>query len=294
MGTDTHLVVTARSPRTASAALDRGRERIDELEALWSRFRPASEISVLNALAGMPVRVSPETIALVQRALDGVRLTDGLFDPTVLGAVVRAGYDRTYTELDPASTPHDERGLGAPLIEVDPIALLVRLPEGVGFDPGGIGKGLAADIVVRELAEHVDGVCVNIGGDLRVLGEAPDPGGWTVEIEDPFGGSSRGVVSLEAGAVATSSRTKRVLAAGHHLIDPATGAPSQVGTAAATAIAGQGWIAEIAAKAAFIAGPARAVSLFASLGVDGMIVLNDGTERRSAGYERFLLGAVAA
>ena len=64
----------------------------------------------MNALAGMPVRVSPETIALVQRALDGVRLTNGRFDPTVLGAVVRAGYDRTYAEIVPGAAADDERG----------------------------------------------------------------------------------------------------------------------------------------------------------------------------------------
>jgi thiamine biosynthesis lipoprotein len=294
MGTDAHLIVTARSPRTASAALDRGRERVEELEALWSRFRPASEVSVLNALAGIPVSVSPETVALVQRALDGVRLTGGLFDPTVLGAVVRAGYDRTYADVDPLATTDDTRTLGAPLIEVDPVALLVRLPEGVGFDPGGIGKGLAADIVVRELAERVDGVCVNIGGDLRVLGDAPDPAGWAVEIEDPFGGPSRGVISLVAGAIATSSRTKRVLAQGHHLIDPSTGTPARVGAASATVLAGQGWIAEVAAKAAFLAGPTRATSVLEALGADGMVILDDGSERRSPGYARFLSGQAAA
>ena len=91
MGTDIHLIAVAGSARAASAAVDRGRERIEQLDGLWSRFRPASEVSVMNALAGMPVRVSPETIALVQRALDGVRLTGGRFDPTVLGAVIRAG-----------------------------------------------------------------------------------------------------------------------------------------------------------------------------------------------------------
>src|SRR5262249_52138131 len=159
-----------------------------ELETLWSRFRPTSEVSVMNALAGMPVRVSRETIALVQRALDGVRLTGGRFDPTVLGAVVRAGYDRTYTEIVPDAAPGDDRCLGAPLIEVDPVAGLVRVPAGVGFDPGGIGKGLAADVVARELADRVDGLCVNIGGDLRLLGAAPEGPAWGVEVEDPFGG----------------------------------------------------------------------------------------------------------
>ncbi len=294
MGTDAHVITTAPSARSASAALDRARERIEELEAMWSRFRPASEVSVLNALAGIPVCVSPETVALVQRAVDGVRLTDGRFDPTVLGAVVRAGYDRTYAEVDPRALPDDDRGLGAPLIEVDPVARLVRLPEGVGFDPGGIGKGLAADLVVRELADRVDGICVNLGGDLRVQGVAPDPSGWAVEIEDPFGDPPRGVVSLFDGAVATSARTKRVLAGGHHLIDPATSDPANVGIASATVIAGQGWIAEVLAKAAFLAGPTEATLLLERAGVDGMVVLDDGGERRSGGYTRFLCEGVAA
>jgi thiamine biosynthesis lipoprotein len=294
MGTDAHLVVTAPSARAASWALDQGRERIDELERLWSRFLPASEVSVLNALAGMPVRVSPETVALVQRALDGMRLTNGRFDPTVLGAVVRAGYDRTYAEIEQGATPQDARGLGASLIEVDPVGHLVRLPPGVGFDPGGIGKGLAADIVVRELAAKVTGICVNLGGDLRVFGLSPEAGGWAIEIEDPFGGPSRGVVSLFDGAVATSARTKRVLGEGHHLIDPATGRPAQVGTASATVIAGQAWIAEVLAKAAFLSGPDDATTLLETAGVDGMIVTDDGEERRSAGYARFLCGKAAA
>jgi thiamine biosynthesis lipoprotein len=295
MGTEVHLIAVARSARAASAAVDRGRERIEELEAHWSRFRPASEVSVMNALAGMPVRVSPETIALVQRALNGVRLTGGRFDPTVLGAVVRAGYDRTYTEIVPDAAPDDDRQLGAPRIEVDPVALRVRLPGRVGFDPGGIGKGLAADIVAYELADHVAGICVNIGGDLRVHGEAPDGPAWGVEIEDPFGGPSRAVLSLADGAVATSSRTQRVLRdGGHHLIDPATERPAATGVASATAIAGQGWIAEVLAKASFLAGADDGCEVLEAAGVAGVLVLDDGRERRTSGYQTFLSQEVAA
>jgi thiamine biosynthesis lipoprotein len=294
MGTDAHVIVTARSARTASAVLDRARERIEELESLWSRFRPTSEVSVMNALAGMPVRVSSETIALVQRALDGLRLTEGRFDPTVLGAVVRAGYDRTYAEITPGAAPQDPRERGARFIEVDPVAHLVRVPTGVGFDPGGIGKGLAADIVVRELADRVEGLCVNLGGDLRIHGTAPHADGWAIAIEDPFGGPSRGTIVLREGAVATSSRTKRILRGGHHLIDPSTGRPADVGVASATVIAGQGWIAEVLAKAAFLVGSADATTMLGTLGADGMLVLDDGTERRSNGYAKFACEAVPA
>ena len=62
----------------------------------------------------------------------------------------------------------------------------MRLPAGSGFDPGGIGKGLAADIVSAELlAAGARGACVNLGGDLRVTGEAPGGGTWTVAVEHP-------------------------------------------------------------------------------------------------------------
>jgi thiamine biosynthesis lipoprotein len=295
MGTDVHLIAVARSTRSASAAVEHGRERIEQLEALWSRFRPTSEVSVMNALAGMPVRVSPETITLVQRALDGARLTGGRFDPTVLGAVVRAGYDRSYTDIDPHAATGDDRGLGAPGIEVEPDALLVRLPRRVGFDPGGIGKGLAADIVSHEFADSVAGICVNIGGDLRVQGQSPDGPAWGIEVEDPFGGAPRGVLSLADGAVATSSRTQRVLRdGGHHLIDPATGLPAAGGVASVTAIAGQGWMAEVLAKASFLAGADEGCDVLEAAHVDGVLVLDDGSERHTRDYHRFQSGNEAA
>ncbi len=295
MGTDIHLIAVAGRQRAAASALDRARERIDELEALWSRFRPTSDISIVNAMAGTPVRVSPETVALVQRAIDGYRLTEGRFDPTVLGAVVRAGYDVSYERIRPDLRTSDARVFGAPLIEVDPIAGLVRLPEGVGFDPGGIGKGLAADIVVAELLDRVDGICVNLGGDLRVAGRAPDDCGWVISIEDPVGGPSHGDICLADGAVATSSRTQRVLRdGGHHLIDPTTGRPAQTSILSSTVIAGQAWFAEVLAKAAFLAGPVEGPALLDGADAEGMLLLDDGTDVASDGLGLFLLRKVAA
>ena len=47
----------------------------------------------------------------------------------------------------------------------------VRLLDGVGFDPGGIGKGLAADLVATAAVDlGADGAMVSLGGDLRVAG----------------------------------------------------------------------------------------------------------------------------
>ena len=90
MGSDVHVVVVGGTV----ASLELARELIAELETRWSRFRDDSEVSLLNREAGRPVRVSGATLALVERALEGARVTDGRYDPTVLRALERAGYHR--------------------------------------------------------------------------------------------------------------------------------------------------------------------------------------------------------
>ena len=154
-----------------------------------------------------------------------------------------AGYDRSF-ELVGASGGASTLAAGcrrrarAPLrsaaraerITLDPIVGTVTLGTDVEIDPGGIGKGLAADLVVDlMLAEGARGALVNVGGDLRVEGDGPDGAGWVVAIADPTDADDViRTVALDAGAVASTWRTKRAWTAPdgtprHHLIDPATG-----------------------------------------------------------------------
>ena len=84
MGSKVHVAVVDGMP----GLLDAARNRIAQLERRWSRFIPTSEVSRLAAARGTAVAVSPDTVLLVQRAVLGWRLTDGAFDPTVLGALL--------------------------------------------------------------------------------------------------------------------------------------------------------------------------------------------------------------
>jgi thiamine biosynthesis lipoprotein len=288
MGSEAHVVVVGGAP----ALVDLARDVLEDLELRWSRFRPESEVSHVNAGAGSPVAVSAPTLGLFARALDGVAITGGRYDPTVLGAVERAGYDRTFELVasDPrAGSSSLSRGAGA--IVIDPAGSTVTLPRSVGFDPGGIGKGYAADLVVRELrAAGADGVCVNVGGDLRVEGQAPAGGAWVVALEHPFRRRSM-LVRLRSGAVATSTRLRRTWgppeAGRHHLIDPETGEPARTGLASVTVLAAEGWQAEILTKGVFVAGLAEGLYLLASAGADGVLVDDGGAAYPSAGLDRF-------
>ena len=290
MGSDATVVVVGGPAGLAEAAHD----RLDDLEGLWSRFRPDSEISRLNAAGGAPLAVSPETLRLVETAVRAWHLSDGACDPTVLGDVLRAGYTTSFERLAAQVTlPGSELRLGAGGIRVE--AGTVQLPAGVGFDPGGIGKGLAADMIAEELlAAGAEGACVNVGGDLKVSGRAPDEDdGWVIGID--AGPDVAGpLLGLAHGGVATSScRRRRWTAAdgttAHHLIDPRTGTPADTGLATVTVVAADAWQAEMLTKAVFLAGPEGGSVLLDRLGAAGMLVTDDGTVRSTLALWQFLL-----
>lgn len=277
MGSDAHVLVVGGE----AADLAYARERIAQLEARWSRFLPDSEISRLNAAGSL--RVSAETAALLALAIEASDATGGLFDPTVLSSLIGAGYDRSFELIDPEAQGGTRAYLvpGAAALAIDGDRATLR--DGALFDPGGIGKGYAADLVCEGLLcrPGVRGACVNIGGDLRVGGEGPDGRCWLVEIDDPLGRAPLGVVAIEDGAMATTSRMRRRWRrAGmeqHHVIDPRTGAPVRGSLAAVTVIAGEAWWAEAAAKAVFVAGHAFAGAIARDAGVEAIVVADDGT-----------------
>ncbi len=295
MGTDAHVIAVGGSTQL----LERARARIDDLEARWSRFLPDSELSRLNDAAGRPVIVACVTFELISRAVDGWRLTGGRFDPTVLPALVAAGYDRSFETVErdaPASAAPSTPAPGCAELSLDTIVRSVTLPPGVALDLGGIGKGFAADLVSAELLQDgATGVCVNIGGDLRVRGTPPDRA-WIVEVEAEPGTTPEGAplcVALADGAVATTSSRRRAWRrAGrrqHHVIDPRTGRPVDIPATSVTVVAADAWQAEVLAKAAFVAGTrSEAEQLLEPIGATGVLVDAAGTIRHLRGLEDFL------
>ncbi|MEE9414263.1 MAG: FAD:protein FMN transferase [Acidimicrobiales bacterium] len=256
MGTSFHLIVVGGSSEVG----DRMERQLHHLESIWSRFVPSSEISELNAAPDNYQLVSEETAELIERGVQGWALTGGVFDPTILQAMMANGYDRTFSQCgneEPAHRAGASIGCGG--IEVNRTINLVRLGPGVGFDPGGIGKGLAADLIVADaMANGAAGAMANIGGDLVCRGEAPTGQGWVIDVTERSVRDERvALLTLEEGAVATSTTRKRRWRTAdgerHHLLDPATG-DSSSGPTMVTVIAAQGWYAEVVAKHLIVSG----------------------------------------
>ncbi|MBI4498444.1 MAG: FAD:protein FMN transferase [Chloroflexi bacterium] len=286
------------APKCAAAArraLARAAAFVRTAEARLSRFDPASEIARLNRGERGPV--SPLTYRIVAAALASARATGGLFDPTVYGVLLAAGYDRSFPALKEgaASAPVEAGRLAGRYRDValDPHTRTIRLPPGVGLDLGGIAKGWLADAVARRLGRH-GAALADLGGDIAVAGAPPGCDGWEVEVADP---DERGrplvVLCLRSGGVATSGVLRRRWQTDqgwqHHLIDPRTGLPARTDLSAVTVVAPTATAAEVAAKAALLLGSAAGQrALESSPGLAGLLVQRDGTVRTTEGFDAYL------
>lgn len=273
----------------APGHLSLARDRLAFLEARWSRFREHSDLSRLNAADGEPVVVDPCTLDLLEAMVHAHLLTDGSFDPTMLAPLVRLGYAASVhdpalvTELPPGV---QRRGAIRGLV-VDLDHSTARLPPGTAVDAGGIGKGMAADIVAELLLEHgAAGALVDVGGDVRVVGDGPRDGRWLVRIDAAFEPEQPALGLLVGdGGVSTSGTLRRawVNASGvpcHHVLDPTSSEPTPGGFDApvhATVLAPTAKEAEMLSTAALVRGASSALPALQTDGRPARLV--DGSGR---------------
>lgn len=269
-------------------------DEVRSLEAQWSRFIPDSDVSRLNAAGGDFVDVAGTTRALIETATRFRADTRGWFDPFMADDLVALGYDRSMDEVRrqrpigmPFAPPDEGDPIGEPLRRPAPTIVdeigRIALRDGAAFDPGGIGKGLAADLVAAAVIEQGgDGVLVNLGGDLAVLGETP-AGGWRIAIRNPFDEDADpiGEIGVAAGGLATSSPLRRRWQsadgrAAHHILDPRTRRPAAIALASITVVAQTAVAAEALATTVMLAGPHRGQEFLARYDATAYAVDIDG------------------
>lgn len=292
MGSHVRLLIGEPGPGlpSPSEAAERACGFVAEFEAALSRFDPTSELSVLNRDCRDRVPASPLLRQAVAAGLWAAERTGGLVDPTLVDQIERAGYASSRVGAVPA--PLRSALAAAPArrpAEPDPAANWRRFavdetsgdvvrPPGLRFDTGGIGKGLAADLIAASL-EGYGRFVVDCGGDIRVGGRDASRHPRAVAVEHPLSGGRPYVVSLRAGGIATSGLNVRIWrredgSFAHHLLDPATGGPAWTGLVGVTALGASTLEAETLSKAALLAGPERGRALLAAHG--GLLVHDGG------------------
>ncbi len=266
MGTSARIVFYAQDEPQAHAAANAVYQRLNELDAVMSDYRPDSELMVLcRASVGKPHKVSKDLAHILARSVDLAERTDGAFDPTI-GPVVRLWREARKSVERPSD--HElasaRASVGYKKLSVDEQAQTVTLQvPSMQLDLGGIGKGWAADEAIKVLAARsIDRALIDFGGDLTASGPPPGHDAWRVQIDtglksDDAIGPKESAVDLVHGAVATSGDVEQhVVIDGvrySHIIDPRTGEPVTRATAA-TVTAETGLLADALASAACVLG----------------------------------------
>jgi len=271
MGSLAEIKVHHPDAAAAALAMTAALDEMARVDALLSPYKPESELSRMNARAARePFHASRELFDFVRRCRRYFDETRGTFDPT-MGPVVRAWgfFTRRPAVPDPEARAAARARAGFDKVRLDDTARTIAYRvEGVELDPGGIGKGYAADraaTVLRELG--VSSALVSAGGStIAAVGHPPGQNGWKVAVRDPSNpAASLRFVWLRDNAVSTSGLSEQFVNVDGrrygHIIDPRTGEPAE-GMCQVSVVAKNATDSDALTKAAYLLSRETLVTMY--------------------------------
>ncbi len=261
---DTYMTVTAYGDNAQKGVTDAIAE-IERLDNLLSIGKENSEIAKLNKSGS--AALSDDTAVMVTKALDLYKSTGGAFDITVLPLMELWGF----TTQDYYVPTEDEiqstlQRVGADKLTWDESTKTLTLGDNQEIDLGGIAKGFTSSRIMEIFKK--DGVTcgmVSLGGNVHLLGTKQDGSEWRVGIQDPDNTDDMlGVLEADDCAVITSGAYERNFEKDgvtyHHIIDPATGKPSNSGLTSVTIVSKDGTLADGLSTSLFVMGKDKAIA----------------------------------
>jgi thiamine biosynthesis lipoprotein len=250
-------------------------------ERKYSRFRPDSLLSRINAAAGRGwVDVDPEMEAMLKLCDSLHFMTQGVLDPTMLPLIQLWNYKAEAPRIPTQGEIDVARALvGWKKVQRAPGKVFLPV-AGMALDFGGFGKEYAVDVAAQIAKDHgIPSALVDFGHDLRAVGVPPDRPAWHIGLEDPLHpGRHRDSLAIVGKGVASSGDyIRRFVVGGRrygHIIDPRTGWPVANGCLQATVVAASCLQAGVLSTTAFVLGVPKGIDLIqAHPGAEGLLVL---------------------
>ncbi len=257
---DTVMNLTAYG-ENAKQAINAASDEIKRLDAVFSISSSGGDIKSINETGSGSV--SSDTAALINRAAEISKNTDGLFDCTIAPVMDAWGFTTKNYRI-PETTELKTLLASVDYNKISITDNTVTLPENMKIDLGGIAKGFTSNRIMEIFSQNgVSSGIISLGGNVQALGSKPDGSPWRIAIQDPINiNSTFAVLNVENKAVITSGGYQRYFEKDgkkyHHIINPRTGYPADSGLISVTIVSSDGTLADALSTALFIMGKDQA------------------------------------
>lgn len=264
---------------------------VEEFEAKYSRFRPTSLVSTINAAAGRSWVAVDEDMNRLLGLCDILHgMTNGVLDPTALPLIELWNWKTEHPVLPTAEHIETARLLvGWKKVQRAPGRILLPEP-GMALDFGGFGKEYAVDIVAQLALDHgITNVLVDFGHDMRALGAPAGKPLWHIGLENPQDpGKARGSLGISGRGVASSGDYIRHFKLNGrrygHIIDPRTGWPVNNGCTQATVIADTCLQAGVLSTTAFVLGQSEGIKFLQGFPRSEGLIVTQNSRAQTPGF----------
>ena len=293
LGTSLDVVITTANQQDAETALQAIQTEIARLDQILSVWRDDSEISQLNR--ERQIAASSELYDVIAACEQWRGVSCGGFDARLGQLIALWEQSNDVQSLDANTQESLLRQLQTQSIELNPKTKQIKIDSAVKIAPDAYAKGYVIDralMAAKQAVPHVQGILVDIGGDMRVWGQSPQQAGWKVGLQDPnqrFDNvAPTQVLNLQDQAVAFSGQGYRQLAGQSHSINPQTG--MQIQNVEQCVVVGQcAADADALATALTAMSPQDGMQLIEQLvGYEAQLVATDGTKHHSSGWSTLL------
>lgn len=265
----------------------------DTYENMLSTTVEGSDLWRINHSNGAPVTVSEDTVSLLQTALYYARLTDGKVDPTIqpVSKLWHFGSDDTPCVPEASDLEEALTHVSYQTVSIDGNTVTLADPQ-AAVNLGFIAKGYIADRMKEYLLEQgVQSACINLGGNVMLIGSKPDGSAFKVGIQKAFAeeGVTAAVINVRDNSVVTSGIYERYFYENnvlyHHILDTATGYPVENEITSVTILSPSSVDADALSTTCYCLGLEKGMEFMDSMeNTEYMFLMKDGSRYISDGF----------
>ena len=280
---DTIMTLTAYG-KNAEAGLNAAESVILAMDVMLDPELSTSTVYAINHANGQSVVVSAQVAKMLTTAMTVYEQSGGALDLSIYPLVKRWGFvDQKYYKPTEAEIAEDLSRLCYDKLSLTSFpasgSYYLTIPEYGQLSFGAVAKGCAAENAIDAMRQAgVKSGIISLGGNVQTLGVKPNGDLWKVAIQDPENPDGYvGTIRVGETAVVTSGPYQRNFTLKgvlyHHILNPATGHPSNSSLRSVTIICGDGTMADCLSTAMFVLGETKALNYWRQYGGFEMILV---------------------